>query len=434
MVLPHFSEERLCRVQTGMLKGTKSLHITEEELEKILKENISEDLKVKEIFSTIANEKGENYGSLLHYLKVLVQYKDDNDRETLHIMAKTAPPTEFLQRIFDFPISFCKEMNFYKLVNSAYYDLELESGAQDAGVVDLFPPFYGARTSLNGDNDPEADLSAVLLMGNLKVFNYKTRDRIEGLDLKHSELTMMKLAEFHALPIALKQKRLPVFEEKVLKVGEYKPNPDFDCAARTKFCNEFLQALELNNEELMPYFEKIRKRIFLNDSDDSPHGKEPFATIVHNDLWTNNILFAYTQEKFDNPTKIKFIDFQGTIICSPVKDIIFCLLSSAQDNVIDNHFEHLIKLYYDHFIKKLKQLQCNTNNYTWEQFCEEISLYASSEFYHLAVMFTVIYADRSNVKSLENVTSFDTVMHSWNTISKHKLERTVHFFEKKGWL
>ncbi|KAK7865158.1 hypothetical protein R5R35_002219 [Gryllus longicercus] len=418
-----------------MSDEVREVAVRKEELQDLLKRGLGTSVILNQYSYKIANEKGKNYGSLLLSIVADVTYLDTAKSETLHILAKLAPPTEFLKSVFNFPVCFCKEMNFYKLVHPAYAKFEKESGVLERNVLNIIPPFLGARTSMSGDEDEVAAESAMLLLGDMRVAGYSIGDQREGLDLNHCTRVITQLAKFHAIPIAMKQKEPRTFKETVMRTGIFLEDPAFNSSAKEKYRNEFMQALEKHNPQLRPYFNKIENRLLNNDFKFAPENKEPFSTLIHNDLWTNNILFSYTNHNEASfPADVKFIDFQNTLICSPVKDLIFFLFSSADDEVLKKYYDHLMDVYYDTFINKLKELQCNIQFFSKDKFQEEIDNFAPTQFYHVILMLAIIYGDKTNVKEIHNITSFENVMQSWNDLSKKKLERTVMAFDKNGWL
>jgi thiamine kinase-like enzyme len=67
-------------------------------------------------------------------------------------------------------------------------------------------------------------------------------------------------------------------------------------------------------------------------------------TLVHADLWTNNILFK--QDSDGNSNDVKIIDYQMSFWGSPNADLIYLLFTSVMDDVKVKHFDEIIEFYY----------------------------------------------------------------------------------------
>lgn len=118
----------------------------------------------------------------------------------------------------------------------------------------------------------------------------------------------------------------------------------------------------------------------------------PYTTIIHRDLWINNILFTcgeadanrnimffmfpykmciFVSRVLVDPkgkiSKIKFCDYQLTSYTSFAMDLIFFLYTSVGTHVLHENFEHLIRAYHSHFYKTLERLGCPLNDYTYEK-------------------------------------------------------------------
>lgn len=71
------------------------------------------------------------------------------------------------------------------------------------------------------------------------------------------------------------------------------------------------------DEECRPFLSKMQKSLQLLKTD-LHNFREPFATIVHKDIWMNNFMVKLENGKV---VKIKFVDFQNYTYESPVRDL-----------------------------------------------------------------------------------------------------------------
>lgn len=147
----------------------------------------------------LLNAPGENYGSLMLSLDVLL--KENGEDKTINTVVKLCPPNEWLRRMFATDITFQKEVKFYLELVPALYQFQLEYKKPEHEIMDIFPKCLGARLNLNKSLDV-VDENAVLILENLKTKGYKTGDRMVGFDLEEAEYTLKYLAYFHAVPLA----------------------------------------------------------------------------------------------------------------------------------------------------------------------------------------------------------------------------------------
>jgi hypothetical protein len=374
------------------------------------------DRKIKRLTAV-----GENYGSLM--LSVDLTIKTPTGNEEIHAVAKTVPPNEFIQKVFNTPVTFRNEIAFYKKVVPLLQQFQREHGVKK--VIDFVPKYYGSRLNKNCD-EGEVDKDAVLLLENLKVANYTTLERREGFDLDVAKLIITDLAQFHAVLLALKLKKPDVFEKEIKRC--LTPwNPPEDANQNTK---AQIDKLIDDIEELKPLRQRILKGF--DNSIRSQEAREPFAVITHNDCWVNNFLVKLENGK---PVKSIMVDYQIMSYGSPAQDIVFFLFSSVKNDVVKEHYDDLIKLYYKTFISVLEQLKCDTTPFTFEALQKEIDHEAKySQFQHLSFMLYPIFAP---VPEEQDITKIDITTITGHTVPdshKQKYAFVVKEFVKRNWI
>lgn len=407
--------------------------LTKDDLEVLLRQQLELDMKLVSYRVQGLTQPGDNYSSTMLLVDVTLQHYAEAPHN-FSLVAKLFPPTKFLCEVINIDVTFRKEVNAYTLVFPEFYRLQTEKEIPENEILDVSPKLYGARINRLGDRNEKADGSAVLLLENLKICGYRTGDRRNGLNLKHMQLGVSKLARFHALSVALKILKPHVFKETVLRACE-----TYHIASQTDETGlptwvattiRFVKAIP----ECEPYLQKIKNALVQFVSSTVPP-KEPFAAFIHNDFWANNILFQYEKETTDTPTGIKFVDFQLTQFSSPAKDLIFFIYSSAKLDVIDNHYDDLVQLYHFEFTNCLKRLDCNTDPFTLEKLQEEISVFGSSEFAHLLHMYKFICADQKQLPELSNDRIEELLdINTGGDIYRDKVIYLVEDFLRKGWL
>lgn len=395
-------------------------------LDALLIQTYGPDFQIHDAEWKQLTDPGENFGSQI--LAITVNAEQNGKKKTLNMVVKLPPRSQYLLDLFDSPITFKKELDFYSTVAAEFLKLQNESGIPEEALSVITPRFLGGRLGLR---DPQCfDEQAAIILENLKDDDYTTQDRILGLDKVHMDFAISHLAKMHAITIGLKLKKPDFFKRVVLPVLEYAVNEDAkDCVKDMvqKAYNDYK-----NMKEAEFYLDKIEKTL-----EYAKHvtitSKEPWTTLVHNDFWVNNMLFKY--DKTDKPINMKIVDFQLTIYDYGVHDLIFFLISSSRKEVLDEHLDDMIDLYYNSFIKCLESLSVNTNIFPKSQFMEQLNQCAPIKFKQCIMMVQVIQAARGSVTESTDTADKDVFKGGINDENyKQKMLHVLSVFDRKGWL
>lgn len=123
------------------------------------------------------------------------------------------------------------------------------------------------------------------------------------------------------------------------------------------------------NDACLPYITKLKYGLNTHKHPFPIKSTEPFATVIHNDLWVKNVFVQYQKGK---PRQVSLIDFKEYVYGSPASDILNFLLTSANYYVLDQHFDKMIRYYHDNLIKNLKMYEMDLEAFSWEKFLQEI--------------------------------------------------------------
>ncbi|EZA54342.1 hypothetical protein X777_05572 [Ooceraea biroi] len=369
---------------------------------------------------------GENYGSTILKVHAVIKRDDDAEEEDLHLVAKMPPPTEYQRRIFDSPYTFKKEIFMYEHILPHYQELEREAGLKEDELFDVLPKYYQSRFSLSPD--VEFDDDAVILMENLKARGYYTGNRAKGYDLEHSRVAIRAMARFHALGMTSKYKRADYFEilKQRSKCIDFKTD-EFEQVQKdmvTKMAEDPQIAVHID-----------RCKSALSDMMDTlwtAVPEEPWSTIIHSDFWVNNIMFHCDES--GHVDDVKFVDFQNYLFFSPLREMIFFVLSSTNDDVHDENIEELIDLYHETFVVVLKRMGCDTEPFTREKFDAKLAKDAKYEFLHVCFMLKVVTLDVQETEF--NYDKIESVMLSYqgNQAFIQRLRRVVLYLIKRNWI
>lgn len=239
---------------------------------------------------------------------------------------------------------------------------------------------------------------------------------------------MTALARYHALGIALRQKK-PEFYKKVIALTQ----PEM-LGADFQQLDEGFQGVLKNFQDT----ECFKKHLSIIESTfaDSLNGQrftatavEPWVTVTHGDLWVNNVLFH--KDDSGNVDDVKFIDFQGYTCGSPLMDVTRFLLASLNYDFI-SYFDELLDIYYTKFISSLKRLGCNFTPYSMSAFDQELKIQAVYAFpiCAMARKFSA-YEVQDEKNSSELMTSIFETGCSDSIIKSY--QELISIFEKKKW-
>lgn len=250
-----------------------------------------------------------------------------------------------------------------------------------------------------------------------------------GLDFEHAQIALTALARFHALGFSMKRHKPEQFE--ILKKnckGLSIPDKDgFD--QRTEI---FIKAISKDPETSA--YSNFAQAVMTQDSAKFWGVKsiESWSTIIHSDFWVNNIMFKNNSDtnRVDN---IKFVDFQNYQYLSPLRELIFFIMTSINNDVMDNKFDELLDLYYKNFVDFLKSLKCDAEQFARDNFDQRLKIDAFMEFPHCAYMLKVISADIETddmFPTPEKLISDEML----NERMRDKLRRCIKKCAEKGWI
>ena len=401
-----------------------------QKLDVLLRQSLGNDFQIKHVEWKPLTAPGENFGSIMLAIIVTLT-RSSNKTETLHLVAKLPPTSAYLLGLFNSPVTFRKELQFYSVMVKEFTNLQIESGVNEKDARDLVPKFFGGRLGLK--NPEQFDEQAAIILENLKLSGYDTGDRIFGLDKKHTEFAIESLAKLHALAIALKTKKPQLYERIAAEVFLDVSNEITEKCVKDMF-GKSKSDLE-NMEEIRPYIDRVNKTIEygLEANKNLKKPEELWATFVHSDFWVNNMMFRHDEK--GELVDMKIVDFQLSTYDYGMKDLIFFLVSSANEEILDNKLDYMFDFYYSCFIKMLKTLKVDTEKFSKQKFDEILNRCGPVKFNQCIMMAQVIQAPKKSISESENVEGSNVFIDiSDNLIYKRKLLHIVTLFDKRGWL
>ncbi|XP_063238613.1 uncharacterized protein LOC134540080 isoform X3 [Bacillus rossius redtenbacheri] len=407
--------------------ATDDAGLTKQQLQELLAPALDkEGSRVEDVAVRYLTKPGDNYGSTMLSVDVTLA----PGPRTLHLVAKMLPKSAVMKEWFKCEVTVRKEMDLYLLVSPVFERIQRECHVPKDKFLDVFPVCYAARTSSKGASAP-VDETSIIVQENLKVQGFECGDRLTGLDLAHCELVVDRLARFHATAVAIKIKRPEEFKETVLRAATPVAigPPDMDA---------------MKPLQTLPEYESMKSRIDtavskgvkMYNQTNSKQLREPFATITHLDLWTNNIMFRYEPgSSREKPTSLKLVDFQVTGYDSPARDLLFFLYSSAKLEVLSGQYDHLVKLYHASFVDCLQILGCDSTPFSFEAFLKELEASASMVLWQVVFMLIPITTAPEDAVSTDSMSLDDMKSaHKVSPVFTSRARKIISDFASRNWI
>lgn len=229
------------------------------------------------------------------------------------------------------------------------------------------------------------------------------------------------LAHFHALGIAMKHKNPEFFEVAKSRAKFW----DMKSESFDDVINLFLNIFK-DDEVTSKYYERIKLAMTQESARSwSILPEEPWSTIVHQDFWTGNLLFRADE--------VKFIDFQMYLFASPLRELTFFVTTGLSKQVLTNHFDEIVDIYYEKFVELLKRFNCDITEFEREKFDARLKIDAFKEFPHgpyMLKMMTAEYGENFDVSEIKDFMRKDLA----SPALVRRLRNFVNKFVEKGWL
>uniref|UniRef100_A0A1I8Q0R0 CHK kinase-like domain-containing protein n=1 Tax=Stomoxys calcitrans TaxID=35570 RepID=A0A1I8Q0R0_STOCA len=255
---------------------------------------------------------GEVYATLVLKVRITIELQDFN-RLHLSYILKVAPDKEELAEIYQY---------FFNTETAVYNEVipELEEMYRQVGLNIQFSP----KIFQLGPEVPSLNI----LLEDLNIRNFKHVNRLEGLDLEHTQAVLRKLAQFHAASAF-----------RVIKKGSYdnKVTPDMDNHYPRYILNQMVDSFTqpfLKNLTCCKNggkYKDVMKNFMFHAVEKIIRARKPhpyyFNALNHGDCWSNNILFKYSDD--GKVEDLLFIDFQNTNYGSPAQDLFYFIITST---------------------------------------------------------------------------------------------------------
>lgn len=195
-----------------------------------------------------------------------------------------------------------------------------------------------------------------IIMEDLRRRGFRSRNRLQSLDVAHTTLVMQELARIHAASFLL-QARQPT--RKLADAYEFLKADwaNFTGEKRATFQTMFSDCMAdaMTILENVGGYEKVtewmeRSQASCMDVMEAQVSKDyPFEVLCHGDLWTCNLMFRYDDDDDETPVEVAVIDLQMVRMASPGTELSNLFYTSLDNHVRKPNLEAFLKAYYASF-------------------------------------------------------------------------------------
>lgn len=184
-----------------------------------------------------------------------------------------------------------------------------------------------------------------------------TKDLV--FDLDHLKIASATLAVFHAATIIYENKSGQEISSEFMKMLEENAYPKVKGVRQQGLENAIEVFLELikmiPKYQDSPMLSKILRRFpdTIRTIYKYAETSKKYKNVVsHGDLWANNFMFKYENEK---PIECKFIDFQLARYSPPAFDLAQLVYINSTKRIQDSHLDDILNIYCDSFETELRK-------------------------------------------------------------------------------
>lgn len=344
-----------------------SPYFTAEVIQNILKSKSNcTNIEIKSINYGKDSVKGDSYLSTL--CRFVIEAEGVNERGTkksfsLPIIVKSIPKNVARRKTFRSNDFFENEIIFYEKVWPELSKFKSSKLPNDPPEVPTM-----LATFHDGEND-------FIALEDVSFYGFNNMDRSKGVNYEHTVAFLQILAKFHALSLAYKDQH----PEKFLEIAS--------ALTETYFAEKYRKWYQVFQESLFNTFRVAIKRFltgqYLDKFENLIEGdfygllcdyckiRSKFSVITEGDAWLPNFLVKYG-ENSNMPTETMIIDFQLARYTTLTNDITFFLYACVSKDILQDHWDNLIKEYHQALSKRLSELGSNPDLITLDELKEDI--------------------------------------------------------------
>ncbi|XP_065371975.1 uncharacterized protein LOC135963898 [Calliphora vicina] len=389
--------------------------------EKLLEDNVENYNSIKEFIVKPGIAAGENYATVMLKVEIEVELKDLSTKSQ-SFMLKVNHDNEQLLEMMKGHDVFDMEKSMYDEIVPAFEKLYADVGVEVN---------FGAKSYNLSIN------KQYILLENLCPRGFRNANRLEGLDMEHTECVLIRLAQWHAASAVLVADKGPL-EDKYIKGYFHEEGKDImkhifegmgqnfiDCAKNYSNYNEYADDINSFNSKMFDELYATSK----------PNPNE-FNVLNHGDCWSNNVMFQY--DAFGKIKETYLIDFQMSKYGTPAQDLYYFLLSSTNYEIKIKHFDYFIKFYHDNLVEHLKLLNYSKQILSLTELHKMLFKYGVWGYSTITGVMAAVLLEPTNTANLENFIgdsdaglAFKKLMYSNERYRKH-VEALLPWLKNRG--
>ncbi|KDR14785.1 uncharacterized protein LOC110834192 isoform X2 [Zootermopsis nevadensis] len=370
---------------------------------------------------TKATAAGDNFASEMYRATVQIKQKGRNEERSIIIKASPTDGGE-LNRIMIEANIYNHEISIYTIVFPAMFHLLNKISTWN------YQPFAAKYLYSHSDN-----LTATLVMEDLKTKGFKLAERDLGLDLNHCLLVIRNIARYHAMSVVLHDKNPEDFKEFMSNLFNDKYRESLE-----PFFKRNATSIAKEVETWPDYKNRFADRICKLSGTGmdvwlraTKRNEAEFNVLSHGDLWANNMMFRYSEETGE-VEEVRFIDFQLSQWTSPTVDLQYFLNSSASPEIMEN-VELLTQEYYVSLIEALsllgyQHLQPQESQLNKE--FEKRGLFGVLAAFNIRIL---ALPDPDKVYDFSKPVNNEDTLH-FSEAFKESLKKLLPIYDKRGWI
>ncbi|KAM3961193.1 uncharacterized protein ACR2FA_004746 [Aphomia sociella] len=297
----------------------------------------------------------QNYFGVL--IPVVLSGRKGKTEVNMDIVLKLAPTDERYRVSGALTQFFGREIYVYSTILETYQDIQRDMPILSQYVM---PKCYYTRKEYCNE---------VIALQNMCTDGYQPYTHNMFLDIDHSKLSFISLAKLHALSFIMKQRDAKLYEETesiCVPLGQQN---------NKRFMDILLDRLEkaistFVNSQYEPLLKKLKDNCV--DLVESVASAVHETCICHGDIWKENILFKYEDNK---PIAACLIDYQTVRMASPAFDILFLITTSTNSELRHKYYNELLDIYYKTFDQTLKEVGLESHLlYSRQMFEEDLKI------------------------------------------------------------
>ncbi|KAL3277102.1 hypothetical protein HHI36_012460 [Cryptolaemus montrouzieri] len=340
-------------------------------------------------------EKGENFMGDITFITLIPR----NGKEQYNLVVKTATNSQTLRKAMPIESTYKRETCMYTKV---FPELKnFISSVKSNFELSFVPKILWVC---------EEKLYETLVMENLKYKGYGSWDKSKPMNVDHILLVMKRIGEFHALSLAFSDQKHEKFKEISTNLTniwiEFSKFIDTDITYGRLLKDVMILFEEAGRIDLVDKFKPIVDNVKYIVTKETP--EEDRLVICHGDCWNNNLLFKYEDAENLKPSNLVFVDYQLSMLESPVKDLSYFIYSACDESTLDK-VEFFLQTYHESLTSSLKTLGSTRDDiFTYDQLKEHWKKYSSYGLIDSAFIVKIEISSSDEAPDLIRITEQET--------------------------